>query len=65
MLAESGVERIAWYWVRLFTDSWTPAQLGADAEDQALEVELQASRRDPYRLISRLFHLVGIRGLPS
>jgi SAM-dependent methyltransferase len=65
MLAESGVEQIAWYGVRLFTDSWTPAQLGEDAEDQALEVELQASRRDPYRLMSRLFHLVGRRSLAS
>ena len=27
MLAGHGVERIAWYGVRLFTDSWTPAQL--------------------------------------
>jgi S-adenosylmethionine-dependent methyltransferase len=61
MLASAGVEQIAWYGVRLFTDGWTPAQLGADAEDQALEVELQASRRDPYRLMSRLFHLVGRR----
>jgi hypothetical protein len=44
VLAESGVERIAWYGVRLFTDSWTPVHLGADTEDQALEVEFQASR---------------------
>lgn len=64
MLAESGVEPIAWYGVRLFTDSWTPAQPGAGAGDQALEVELQASR-DPCRLMSRLFHLVGRRGIPS
>jgi len=61
MLAEGGVERVAWYGVRLFTDGWTPAQLGAGAEDQALEVELQASRRDPYRLMSRLFHIIGRR----
>ncbi len=59
MLADSGVEQIAWYGVRLFTDSWTPAQpgAGAGADDQALEVGLRASRRDPYRLMSRLFHL--------
>jgi SAM-dependent methyltransferase len=62
MLAEAGVERTAWYGVRLFTDGWTPAQLGTDGEDQALEVELQASRRDPYRLMSRLFHIVGRHG---
>jgi S-adenosylmethionine-dependent methyltransferase len=59
MLAGHGVERIAWYGVRLFTDGWTPAQLGAGDDDLALEVELQASRRDPYRQLSRLLHLVG------
>lgn len=64
VLAKTGVKRIAWYGVRLFTDSWTPAHLGAGAEEQALEVELQASRRDPYRLMSRLFHIIG-RRLPS
>lgn len=62
VLAEVGVARIAWYGVRLFTDHWTPAQLAAGAdEEQALEVELQASRRDPYRLMSRLFHIIGRR----
>jgi len=64
VLAEFGVERITWYGVRLFTDGWTPAHLGGDAEEQALEVELQASRRDPYRLMSRLFHIIG-RRLPG
>jgi S-adenosylmethionine-dependent methyltransferase len=63
-MAESGVETIAWYGVRLFTDGWTPAHLGGDSEEQALEVELQASRRDPYRLMSRLFHIIG-RRLPN
>ena len=29
-----------------------------------LEVELEASRRDPYRRLSRLFHLVGRRNQP-
>jgi hypothetical protein len=34
---------------------------GLDADEvQALAAfELQASRRDPYRLLSRVFHLVG------
>ena len=64
IMAESGVETIAWYGVRLFTDGWTPAHLGGDSEEQALEVELQASRRDPYRLMSRLFHIIG-RRLPN
>jgi S-adenosylmethionine-dependent methyltransferase len=64
MLAGCGVERLAWYGVRLFTDSWTPAQMGGGDADQALEVELEASRRDPYRLMSRLFHIIG-RRLPA
>jgi S-adenosylmethionine-dependent methyltransferase len=64
-LADHGVDRVAWYGVRLFTDSWTPAHLAAGAEDQVFAVELQASRRDPYRLLSRLFHLVGRRTRPA
>jgi hypothetical protein len=46
MLPEFGVERLAWHG-RLFTGSWTPAQPGAGAEDQALEAGLQASRLPP------------------
>ena len=37
VLAESGVERIAWYGVRLFTDGWTPADAAGDSEEQVLE----------------------------
>jgi S-adenosylmethionine-dependent methyltransferase len=33
----------------------------ADPEDLVLAVELEATRRDPYRRLSRLFHLVGRR----
>jgi hypothetical protein len=55
MLAEFGVERIAWHG-RLFTGSWMPAQPGADAEDQALEAGLQASRLPPSPHRDRLFH---------
>ncbi len=61
MLADVGVERVAWYGVRLFTDGWTPDRPADDPESAALAVELEASRRDPYRLMSRLFHLVGVR----
>jgi S-adenosylmethionine-dependent methyltransferase len=61
LLAEFGVERVAWYGVRLFTDSWTPQDPGDADEAQACEVELEASRRDPYRLMSRLFHIIGRR----
>lgn len=53
LLATSGVRPLAWYGVRLFTDSWTPAALGADAEQHALQVEDQASRRGMSHLLAR------------
>lgn len=61
LLAASGIEPIAWYGVRLFTDGWVAAEPDASSEAGALAVELEASRRDPYRQMSRLFHLVGRR----
>jgi SAM-dependent methyltransferase len=61
MLATSQVDQIAWYGVRLFTDGWTPDRPANDDADLVLQVELAASRRDPYRRLSRLFHLVGRR----
>jgi hypothetical protein len=61
LLAGCGVEPVAWYGVRLFTDGWTPDRPALDAEDDVLAVELEASRRDPYRQLSRLFHFVGTR----
>lgn len=72
LLAAHGVDLIAWYGVRLFTDSWTAADRLAGQDGSAgprsdeglglvFAVELEASRRDPYRQLSRLFHLVGVR----
>jgi len=61
LLTAHGVEPVAWYGVRLFTDGWTPDRPSLDDEDEVLAVELEASRRDPYRGLSRLFHLVGVR----
>jgi SAM-dependent methyltransferase len=61
MLDDHHVVPIAWYGVRLFTDGWSPDRPADDAEDLVLAVELEASRRDPYRQLSRLFHLVGRR----
>ena len=60
-IARHGVDPVAWYGVRLFTDGWTPDRPPADQEELVLAVELEASRRDPYRRLSRLFHLVGRR----
>lgn len=64
MLAVNDVETVAWYGVRLFTDGWTADRPPDDAEEDVLAVELEASRREPYRQLSRLFHLVGVRRRP-
>ncbi len=59
-----GVEPLRWYGVWLFVD-WLEFSGAAmdpgDAEQvaAAAAVELEASRRDPYRQLSRIFHLVG------
>ena len=58
LLAEHGVVRQAWYGVWLFTDGWARDQQPAHLND-ILAVELEASRRDPYRQLSRLFHIIG------
>lgn len=61
LLEQDGVTPQAWYGVWLFSD-WL--ELPADGTDVAsvAAVELQASLRDPYRQLSRVFHLVGQRG---
>ena len=63
-----GVEPLRWYGVWLFVDwlEFSGAELDPnDAREVAAtaEVELEASRRDPYRQLSRVFHLVGRKGL--
>lgn len=60
-LARRGVDPVAWYGVRLFSDGWLRGDPPDDPDDLVLAVELEASRRDPYRRLSRLFHLVGLR----
>ena len=61
LIKKNGVQPVGWYGVRLFTDGWTPERTASDPEDLVLEAELMASRRDPYRRLSRLFHLIGQR----
>ena len=61
LISNHGVEPTAWYGVRLFTDGWTPDRPNTDPDDLVLPAELMASQRDPYRRLSRLFHLVGRR----
>jgi S-adenosylmethionine-dependent methyltransferase len=66
-LRDRGIELIAWYGVRTFTEGWARDRPPVDPVDDVLAVELEASRRDPYRQMSRLFHLVGRRdpGAPT
>jgi SAM-dependent methyltransferase len=66
MLRANGVEPVAWYGVWLFADWLEFGGTTVDVSDrQALhamaEVEYQAARRDPYRQLSRVFHLLGRR----
>jgi S-adenosylmethionine-dependent methyltransferase len=55
---------LRWYGVWLFVDwlDFSGVELDpSDAEqvETVAAVELEASRRDPYRRLSRTFHLVG------
>lgn len=61
VLQQSCVDTVNWYGVRLFTEGWTGHAAPSDDIEDLLAVELEASRRDPYRQLSRLFHLVGIK----
>ena len=59
LLRTRGVDPVDWYGVWLFSD-WMDLTARDEASAVAA-VELQASRRDPYRRLSRVFHLVGRR----
>jgi SAM-dependent methyltransferase len=61
-----GIEPVRWYGVWLFVDWLEFSGVELDPLDSArvaatAAVELEASRRDPYRQLSRVFHLVGRR----
>jgi len=64
LLRQSAVSPEAWYGVWLFAD-WL--DLPPESTDVAAvaAVELEASMRDPYRQLSRVFHLIGRRGAAS
>ena len=64
VLRRGGVEPLRWYGVWLFVDWLEFSGAELDPRDSAqlaatAAVELEASRRDPYRQLSRVFHLVG------
>jgi SAM-dependent methyltransferase len=66
-LRSYGVEPVRWYGVWHFVDWLDLAGVALDPSDSAqlagaAAVELEAGRRDPYRRLSRIFHLVGRKG---
>ena len=61
LMRRGGIDPVAWYGVWLFSDWLDLPPETTDAQSVAA-VELQASPRDPYRQLSRVFHLVGRRG---
>jgi S-adenosylmethionine-dependent methyltransferase len=67
LLRSQAVEPLRWYGVWLFVDwlEFSGAELDPSDSKQVAAtaaVELEASRRDPYRQLSRVFHLVGRKG---
>jgi len=62
-LRSRGVEPLAWYGVWLFVDWLDLSGAGPDPAEaeRVAAVEYEAGRRDPYRRLSRVFHLVGRR----
>lgn len=64
LLRARGVEPLQWYGVWLFVDwlEFSGVELDPSDSEQlraTAAVELEAGRRDPYRRLSRVFHLVG------
>jgi ubiquinone/menaquinone biosynthesis C-methylase UbiE len=64
LISRHGVEPVRWYGVWLFVDwlEFSGVQLDPTDREQlaaTAAVELEASRRDPYRQVSRVFHLLG------
>ena len=67
LLGSRGVAPLRWYGVWLFVDWLEFGGARLDPGDTAqvastAAVELEAARRDPYRQLSRVFHLVGRKG---
>jgi SAM-dependent methyltransferase len=67
LIASRSVQPVGWYGVWLFVDwlEFSGAELDPSDSTQVAAtaaVELEASRRDPYRQLSRVFHLVGRKG---
>ena len=60
LFEEAGLGVVRWYGIRMFTDHLGDRDPGTELPE-VLELEWEASRRDPYRAVARLIHLVGQR----
>jgi S-adenosylmethionine-dependent methyltransferase len=60
LMRQGGVDPVAWYGGWLFVD-WLDLPVEATDVEAVAAVELHASLRDPYRQLSRVFHLIGQR----
>jgi len=60
LMRQGGLDPVAWYGVWLFVD-WLDLPVETTDVQAVAAVELQASLRDPYRQLSRVFHLVADR----
>ncbi len=60
LFKETGLGVVQWYGVRVFTDHLGDRPPGSELLE-ILELEWEASRRDPYRAVARLIHLIGQR----
>ena len=62
LLGDTGWQLDSWVGIRLFCDL-APDELSPERFEQLLQLEREADRRDPYRLLSRLIH-VSATGMP-
>ncbi len=58
LFAARSIRVVTWYGVRVFTDHVGELTPGADIE-AILSAEFEAGRRDPYRRVARLLHVIG------
>ena len=56
--APPGWRREQWYGVRVFTDHREQADAASDELERIIAVEREAGRRDPYRAVAALLHLL-------
>jgi SAM-dependent methyltransferase len=64
LLRRGDIEPVQWYGVWLFADLWEFGGRSLDDQtqwDALAQAEFEAARRDPYRQLSRVFHILGRR----